>query len=119
VKHSHIYIAENGDSEEEDKSEKGNEDMTSDVTPDVTSDSSTRGTSTTSNSRPSCSKQSKRFNMVWLKGRKHWLKYEKGVGCFAYFARNMISVHMIKMFGIKNHVQGLDCRVFLTMKKAR
>jgi len=39
VKHSHIYITENSDSEEEDESEKGNEDVTSDVTPDVTSDS--------------------------------------------------------------------------------
>jgi len=82
VKRSHIYIAENSDSKEEDESEKGDEDVTLDLTPDVTSDSSACGTSTTSNSRPSCSKQSKRFNMVWLKGRMHWLKYEKGVGMF-------------------------------------
>ena len=64
VKRSHVYITENSDSEEE-KSEEGYEDMTSDVTPDLTSDSSSRGTSTTSNSRPSCSKQSKCFNTVW------------------------------------------------------
>ena len=82
VKRSHVYITENSDSEEEDESKEGYEDMTSDVTPDMTSDSSSRGTSTTSNSRPSCSKQSKCFNTVWLKGRKHWLKYEKGVGMF-------------------------------------
>ena len=81
VKRSHVYITESSDSEEE-ESEEGYEDMTSDVTPDLTSDSSSRGTSTTSNSRPSCSKQSKCFNTVWLKGRKHWLKYEKGVGMF-------------------------------------
>jgi len=71
VKRSHIYITENSDSEEEDESEKGNEDVTLDVTPDVMSNSSIRGTSTISNSRPSYSKQSKCFNMVWLTGRKH------------------------------------------------
>ena len=50
------------------------------MTSDFMSDSSsTRGSST---SRASCSKQSKCFNTEWLKGRKHWLKYEKDVGMF-------------------------------------
>ena len=79
VKHSHV---ENSDSKEEDEPEEGDNDVTSDVTPDLTGDSSACDTNTTSNGRPRCSKQSKCFNMVWLKGRKHWLKYEKGVGMF-------------------------------------
>ena len=56
VKHSHI---ENSDSEEEEEPEEEEDEpaVTSDVIPDLTSDSSTCGTSTTS-SRPSCSKQS-------------------------------------------------------------
>ena len=81
VKRSHIENSDS-ESEEEDEPEEGDIDVTSDVTPDLTSDSSARDTSTTSNSRPRCSKQSRRFNTVWLKGRKHWLKYEKGVGMF-------------------------------------
>ena len=60
VKHSHI---ENSDSKEEDEPE-GDDDVTLDVTPDLTSDSSARDTSTTSNSRPKCSKQSRHFNAV-------------------------------------------------------
>ena len=71
VKHSHI---ENSDSKEEDKPE-GDDDETLDVTPDLTSNSSAHDTSTTSNGRSRCSKQSKRFNTVWLRGSKHWLKY--------------------------------------------
>ena len=78
MKHSHI---ENSDSKEEDKPE-GDDDETLDVTPDLTSNSSSSDTSTTSNGRPRCSKQLKRFNTVWLRGRKHWLKYEKDVGMF-------------------------------------
>ena len=60
VKHSHI---ENSDSKEEDEPE-GDDDVTLDVTPDLTSDSSARDTSTTSNSRPKRSKQSRHFNAV-------------------------------------------------------
>ena len=81
VKCSHIYITEYSNNEEEYEPEEDDE-VTLDVTPDLTSDSSIRYTSTRSNSRSSCSKQSKCFNTVWLKGRKHWLKYEEGVGMF-------------------------------------
>ena len=56
VKHSHI---ENSDSKEEDKPEEGEDGMTSDMTPALTSDGSAHDTSTTSNSGPKCSKQSK------------------------------------------------------------
>ena len=60
MKYSHI---EQSDSKEEDEPE-GDDNLTSDVTPDLTSDSSARDTSTASNSRPRCSKQSKYFNTV-------------------------------------------------------
>ena len=83
MKRSHI---EQSDSEEEDDPEEGNDNLTSDVTPDLTSDSSARDTSTASNIRPRCSKQSKHFNAVWLTGRKHWPKYEKGVGILGFYS---------------------------------
>jgi len=67
---------ESSDSENEDEPEE--ETPCDDVTSDFTSDSSgTRCSSTRSRS-----KQSKCFNTEWLKGRKHWLKYEKDVGMF-------------------------------------
>ena len=82
MKCSHI---ENSDIKEEDEPE-GDDDMTSDVTLDLIRDrracDTSQDTSTTSNSMPRCSKQSKCFNTVWLKERKHFLKYEKGVGMF-------------------------------------
>ena len=114
MKHSYM---ENSDSEEEDKPEEGDNDMTSYMISGLTNNSIARDASTTSNSKPSCSKQSKSFNTVWVKRRKHWLKYEKGVGMFCLLCQNMISIHIIKMYGIKIQVQGLDCRIFLTMKK--
>ena len=79
MKHSYM---ENSDSKEEDKPEEGDNDMTSYMISGLTNNSIARDASTTSNSKPSCSKQSKSFNTVWVKRRKHWLKYEKGVGMF-------------------------------------
>ena len=73
------YLTESDNDIEEDEGE-----VSSDVapsTPDLTSDSSARGASTSTTSNNSW-KQSKRFNTLWLKGRRHWLKYEKGVGMF-------------------------------------
>ena len=56
MKHSYM---ENSDSEEEDKPEEGDNDMTSDMIPGLTSNSIAHDASTISNSKPSCSKQSK------------------------------------------------------------
>ena len=71
MKRSHI---ENNDIEEEDEPEEGDDDMTLDVTLDLMSNrracDTSRDTSTTSNSRPKCSKQSKYFNTVWLRREK-------------------------------------------------
>ena len=108
------------DSEEEDEpdEDEASSDMTP-GTPDLTSDSSARATSTstTSNNRSSCSKQSKRFNTIWLKGRRHWLKYEKGVGMFCLLCQKYDKRLYDRDVWNKTHVRGLDCRVFLTMKK--
>ena len=105
------------DSEEEDEDEVSLNMTPS--TPDLTSDSSTCGTSTstTSNNRSSCTKHSKRFNTIWLKGRRHWLIYEKGVGMFCLLCQKYDKRPYDRDVWNKTHVRGLDCRVFLTMKK--
>ena len=109
TKRSCVYGTENSNSKNEDEPEEEKNLCDDTVTSDFTSDSSS--TCGSSSSRASCSKQSKSFNMDWLKRRKNWLTYEKDMGMFCLLCQKYDKhpYDQEKILGIRLLVQAANC----------
>ena len=78
-------VEENSDSEDEENEQAclENESMATEFLHSSDGNASQSSVSGSSSS----SKQSKCFNVSWLNGRRHWLKYEKATGMFCLFCQ--------------------------------
>ena len=71
------------------------------------------GSTTSSTSTPTSSKQSRRFKKDWLSGRQHWLQFRHEIrGMFCLLCQKFNKRPLSNEIWIRCHVPDYVCRVF-------